>query len=155
YFNHTTGASVTFSKEGHGHGVYKVHIAIRVGKNIMINTDAEAGDPYGAFDQAAERAANRLRRYKRNLRDHHERTQKRPEKEIIKAIDYVLATSHSEEVHEQDNEGDDVPHGEDPVIVAEMTTPIETMSVSDAVMRMDLAGQTALLFYNASHKGLN
>ena len=29
------------------------------------------------------------------------------------------------------------------------------MSVSDAVMRMDLSGQTALLFRNAKHKGLN
>jgi len=53
------------------------------------------------------------------------------------------------------DEAEDGLNGEDPVIVAETATGIQTMSVSDAVMRMDLAGQTALLFRNAKHKGLN
>jgi len=36
-----------------------------------------------------------------------------------------------------------------------MTTEIQTMSVSDAVMRLDLSGECALLFYNASNNNLN
>jgi len=36
-----------------------------------------------------------------------------------------------------------------------MTTPIQTLSVSEAVMRMDLAHQNALMFRNASHGELN
>lgn len=165
YFNHATNASVTFSKEGHGHGSFKVHISILVGKNIVINTEAEAMDPYGSFDMAAEKAAKRLRRYKKKLRDHHDRTLKTPEAEIIKARDYILASyKDSEEALEQDNTNlpsntddlnEDVPQGDDPVIVAEMTTSIETMSVSEAVMRMDLSGQSALLFRNAAHDELN
>ena len=66
YFNHATGATVTFSKEGHGKSQTKVHIAIQVGKNILINTDCLANDPYGAFDTAAEKAGKRLRRYKKS-----------------------------------------------------------------------------------------
>lgn len=159
YFNNTHAATVTFSKEGHGHGTFKVHISIQVGKNIMINAEAEAGDPYGAFDAAAEKAAKRLRRNKKKLRDHHERAEKTPESEIIKARGYILAGhDENEEAPEQDNGsdgGDSMEQGDDPVIVAEMTTHIETMSVSDAVMRMDLSGQSALLFRNASHDGLN
>ncbi len=153
YFNHATAVTVTFSKEGHGHGVFRVHISYLVGKNITINTEGEAGDPYGAFDTAAEKAAKRLRRNKKRLRDHHARSNKTPEAEILKGRDYTLAVE--QETPEQDNEDDGVPHGDDPVVIAEMSTDIETLSVSDAVMRLDLSGQSALLFRNASHEGLN
>ena len=151
YFNHATGATVTFSKEGHGHSQTKVHIAIQVGKNLMINTDCIANDPYGAFDTAAEKAGKRLRRYKKKLRDHHERRDKDPVEESMKARDYVLAA-----FSEQDNGNeDDVPQGDDPAIIAELTTQIETLAVADAVMRLDLSGDAALMFRNAQHGGLN
>lgn len=153
YFNHTTGTTVTFAKEGHGHQNIRVNISVMVGKNIYINSEAEEGDAYGAFDQAAEKAAKRLRRYKKKLRDHHERTIKTPEAEIIKARNYVLAVQADDAV---DSEADDgVPEGDDPAVIAEMTTPIETMSVSDAVMRLDLSGENALLFYNSKNNELN
>ncbi len=152
YFNRAIDATVVFSREGHGHGVFKCQISLRVGKNIMVVADHTAGDAHGAFDVAAEKIAKQLRRYKRRLRDHHERENHDPEVEILKARDYVLAT----EPEPQDDEDDDgVPHGDDPVIIAEMVTQIETLSVSDAVMRMDLAGHNAMLFRNAKHNGLN
>lgn len=155
YFNHATSAKVTFTKEGHGHGVFKVTISYLVGKNIMVNTESEAGDPYGAFEQAAEKAAKRLRRYKKKLRDHHERVDKTPESEIMKARDYTLAVGdeYMEGAEEQDNTG--LPQGDDPVVIAEITTNIQKMSVSEAVMRLDLGGENALLFKNAKHGGLN
>jgi ribosomal subunit interface protein len=152
YFNHATSSKVTFSREGHGHGLIRVTISYLVGKNIMINAEGQAGDAYAAFDQAADHAAKRLRRYKKRLRDHHERTEKTPEREIIKAQDYLLALeAERETAEEQDNA--ELAH--EPVVVAEMTTTIETMSVSDAVMRLDLAGQNALLFRNKNDNELN
>ncbi len=150
YFNHTTDATVTFSREGHGHGLHKALISIRIGKNIQVLGEAVEGDPYFAFDTAAARVAKQLRRYKRRLRDHHARTNDTPESEIIKARDYTIATT-PQAAHEEEEPA----HGADPLIVAEMTMNIETLSVSEAVMRMDLAGQTALLFRNASHNELN
>jgi ribosomal subunit interface protein len=71
YFNHTTFATVTFSREGHGHPQTKVHINIQLGKNIMFTADATEQDPYVAFDAANEKAAKQLRRYKRKVRDDH------------------------------------------------------------------------------------
>ncbi len=156
YFNHTTDASVTFSKEGHGHKQYKAHISFRVGKNIMVITDATDHDPYIAFDRAAEKAAKRLRRYKKKLRDHHARTEKTPESEYIKARDYTLAVMQdNHEANEQDNLGNEAEQGDDPLVIAEMATTIETLSVSEAVMRLELAEQGALLFRNATHNELN
>ncbi len=145
YFNHTVFATVTYSREGHGHKQTKVHISIQLGKNIMVVSDATEKDPYVAFDSASEKAAKQLRRYKRKIRDHHARMEQTPEAEIIKARDYILAsTFEEEEIIEKE-----------PVIVAEMDTNIETMSVSDAVMRMNLAGQQVFLFRNAKNEGLN
>ncbi len=149
YFNHATFATVTFSKEGHGHGQIKTHISIRIGKNIMVMADDIKPDPYASFDSTADKVAKQMRRYKTRLRDHHDRLEQE-EVEILKATAYVLAPEE-----ESDTEDDGMPIGNDPVIVAEVVTDIQSMSVSEAVMRMDLAGQTALLFRNASHEGLN
>ena len=148
YFNHTTYATVTFSREGHGHQQTNVHITIKLGKNIMVIADAQEADPRIAFDAAADKAAKQLRRYKRRLRDHHERTERTPESEFLKARDYVIATTH------QDNDEEHAPE-DAPVVIADMATNIESLSVSEAVMRLDLSGQSALLFCNASHGGFN
>ncbi|MCB1592289.1 MAG: ribosome-associated translation inhibitor RaiA [Alphaproteobacteria bacterium] len=154
YFNHATDATVTFSREGHGSGLFRVNISMRVGKNMTVVTEATENDPYVAFDSASEKAAKRLRRYKRQLRDHHSRKQKTPEEEQIKAQYYTLALQ-GEEAAEQDNEEDTLPEGNDPVVVAEISTHIETLSVSDAVMRMELSNKSALLFRNAKNNRLN
>ncbi len=151
YFNRAIEATVIFSREGEG--FFKAHISIRVGKNILVLGDAVEADIYMAFDLAAAKVAKQLRRYKNRLRNHHHRIEQTPESEIIKARDYTLAMAAFDHA---DHEGDAEPVEEDsPLIVAEMSSNIEILSVSEAVMRMDLANQTALLFRNASHNGLN
>ncbi len=148
YFNRAIDANVHFSREGQG--FFKAHIAIRVGKNIQIMGDAIENDIYLAFDVASAKVAKQLRRYKNRLRTHHRRIEETPETEMMKARDYVLATENGKNEEVENEESD---HSR--LIVAEMTSDIETLSVSEAVMRMDLAGQTAMLFRNASHNGLN
>ena len=155
YFNHATSATVTFTKEGHGHGLIRVTISYLVSKGIMINTEAEAGDAYGAFDAAAEKAAKRLRRNKKKLRDHHARGEKTPEAAIIEARNYTLAHSDLNATSEEQDNDDGVPQGDDPIVIAEMKTQIETITVSGAVMRLDLSGESALLFRNAQTQELN
>ena len=107
----------------------------------------EEGDPYLSCDVAAAKVMKQLRRYKSRLRDHHERIEKLPAEDILHVRDAVIGDEHFD--------GNGVPQGKDPVIVAEMTATILTLSVSDAVMRMDLAGQPALLFRNGSNGELN
>jgi len=153
YFNHGTDATVTFSKEGHGSAMFKVHISMRVGKNIMVITEATEHDPYVAFDAASEKAAKRLRRYKRRLRDHHGRMDKAEGSALVTAR-YSTIQQASNEAEEQDNEGVSE-EAADPTIIAEIQTHIEKMSVSEAVMRMELADQNALMFKNASNNKIN
>jgi ribosomal subunit interface protein len=145
YFANPTDADVTVSKEG---ATFRTDIAVHVGKGIVVQGHALSGDPYASFDEAAEHMAKRLRRYKRRLRDHHrDRSQK---EEILRAAQYVLAAEE-----EANPETDEHPEPDQPVIVAEMQTQIETLSVGAAVMRMDLANVPAMMFRNSAHGGLN
>lgn len=152
FFNRAIDVSVTFSPEGHG--FYKAHASLRVGKDIMVTATATAANAYAAFDDAAMKLTKQLSRYKNKLRDHHARLEQTPEAEQIKARDYVLAMKEMDGTAD-DEANDDIPQGDDPVIVAEMPLHIQKMSVSDAVMRMDLSGQTALLFRNPANNHLN
>ncbi|HPF78958.1 MAG TPA: sigma 54 modulation/S30EA ribosomal C-terminal domain-containing protein, partial [Alphaproteobacteria bacterium] len=85
-----------------------------------------------------------LRRYKKRLRDHHERL----EEDAFTKAQHSVFDAKSIEI-EEDNDN------HEPVVVADMITNIQTMSVSEAVMRLDLSGENAMLFRNAQHGGLN
>ncbi len=153
YFNRAIDVNVTFSPESHA--FIKSHVSLRVGRDIMVQASATEANAYAAFDAAAEKVAKQLSRYKRRLRDHHERLEQSPETELTKAQDYVLAVKKIEGLSDKEVEEEDVPQGNDPLIIAEVSTNIQKMSVADAVMRMDLSGQSALLFRNPKNNRLN
>ena len=150
YFNHATDATVTLAPEGHGRGQVKTHISIRVGKDILVTSDATEKDAYVSFDNAAEKVAKQLRRYKTRLKSHHQKMEGAAEIQRLQARDLIIADASND-----DESGTEAPHGDDPVVIAEMTTQLQAMSVSEAVMRMDLSGQPAIMFKNAQHGGLN
>lgn len=150
YFNRAIETIVTFSPEGHG--FTRTHVSLRVGKDIMVQATSTAGDPYSSFDESASKIGKQLARYKHRLRDHHEKIEQTPETEMVKARDYLLAIKNLDQ--EEDQEPEESP-GVDPLVVAESPMRIQKMSVSDAVMRLDLAGQTALLFRNPKTSALN
>jgi ribosomal subunit interface protein len=144
YFGQAIDASVVFSREAH---LLSAQLAIHIGRGIMLVSEAKADQPYPAFDEAAARLSSRLRRYKTRLRDHH-----RAELEAERASQYVVAPG-SDEAEAGDAEA--VPGNGGPLIVAEMETEVPTLTVSEAVMRLDLANQGAMLFRNRAHGGLN
>ena len=152
YFNRAFNTVVTFSPEGHA--FVKAHISLKVGKDIMVSATATETDAYVAFDSAAAKLGRQLRKYKNRLRDHHERIEQTPETEMVKARDYILAAEGDASKSGAD-QVEDVPTGDDPLIVAEMAMEIQKMSVSEAVMRLDLAGNSALLFRNPKNNSLN
>ena len=70
YFGDAIEVSVTFSRHGH---LYRAVVAAHVGRGIQVQAQGDADEPYPAFDNAADRLAKRLRRYKRRLRNHQDR----------------------------------------------------------------------------------
>lgn len=145
YFNNSLEANVVFSRDAH---LFKADIQVHVGRGILLQSASEATEPYPAFDTACEKLGKRLRRYKRRLRDHHGSD---AAVEALPARYQVLEAEpedHSDEHAEEAN-------GAAPLVVAEMQTTIDQLSVSEAVMRMELADRPALLFRNRAHGGLN
>ena len=67
----------------------------------------------------------------------------------MRANQYVI--DHAEQPAVEPDDSDD---GE-PTIVAELPITIEELTVSEAVMRLDLGELPALMFRNRAHGGLN
>jgi ribosomal subunit interface protein len=144
YFGDAIDVTVTFSREAH---LLRSSVSAHVGRGIVAQSEATADQPYAAFDLAAERLSKRLRRHKRRLRDHH----KTP-LETRAAEHYVLA-AESDEVS-GDGGAAEAADGM-PAVIAEMKTEVPVLTVSEAVMRLDLEDSSALMFVNRAHGGLN
>lgn len=146
YFAKPIEAQVVLAKNGSG--AFHADIAVHPGRGILVHGSGEAQDAYAAVDLAIEHVGKRLRRYKRRLKDHH--ADEKRERRFEVAPSYVLAPEDETiepEIHDEP--------GREPVVIAEMTAEIETLTVSEAVMRMDLSGQPVMLFRNRGHDGLN
>ncbi len=146
YFDSAVDAQVTLSRNAH---LIRVDCNVHVGHGIRLQSHGEASDAYVAFDQALARIEKRLRRYKRRLKDHHQKQKARAkaDTEMISAASYVLAG--------EGDEAEPEPEADQPIIIAETMTEIPVASVGEAVMRMDLADVPVVMFRNAGHGGLN
>ena len=143
YFGNVIDAHVTLSREAH---LYRAVVAAHVGRHIQLSAQGEADDPYRACDGALDRLSKRLRRHKRRLRDHHKEPS--DSQAPLPAQQYILADEDDAEAAESEADNR-------PAVVAEMTTEIPSLTVSEAVMRMDLAELPAMMFRNSAHGGLN
>jgi len=148
YFDRAIEAHVTFDKRGN---FFQAEIAVHVGRGIVAQGSAEADDPYIAFAAAQEHLAKRLRRHKRRLRDHHNAEARAGKSE--QARHYVLAGPAGDD--DEAKSGDGAGHSGEPLVVAEMEGEIPTLSVGEAVMRLDLGIAPALMFRNAGNGELN
>jgi ribosomal subunit interface protein len=144
YFGDALEVTVTLSRDAHR---YRAVISAHVGRGIQLEAHGEANEPYPAFDGAADRLSKRLRRHKRRLRDHN--NSRAAEPAPLPAQQYILAGDTADETEDEGNADGQ------PAVVAEMTTEIPTLTVSEAVMRMDLGNLPAMMFRNSAHGGLN
>ena len=110
---------------------------------MIMQGGSDGYDAYGAFDGALGRINKQLRRYKRRISNHHHNG---PSEDELVMAQYSILASEGE---------DELPDICDPTIVAELTYHIATLTVSEAVMRMDLAQTPVMLFKNRAHGELN
>lgn len=139
YFDHALEAHVVFSK---ARSFFMCDIQMHAGRNIIMRGEGEAQDAHAAFDAAAEHVGKRLRRYRRKVNDHARdiANRERP----LAATQYVLSQEQPDRAEsEGEDEGSNGIHG---VVVAEMPAEIETLTVGEAVMRLDLAHLPVLMF---------
>lgn len=145
YFSKVISANVHFAKQGHLM-VCDIVVHDGTGRHVILNGRAESDDIYSAFDIAIARVEKQLRKYKSKLKDRHERMKV---SEIpFTAVKYTIAASGTQD--DPNEEMDD-----NPVIIAEKPVRILTLSVSEAVMQMDLENLPALMFNNINTNRMN
>jgi ribosomal subunit interface protein len=151
YFNQTGEAFVTVSKPG---WAFNVDCSIHLPSGVTLQAHGEGDDAYIAFEDSLSKIEKRVRRYKNRLRDH--RAKDAPVE--IAAERIILAPQPDEDTDSTDGAAlsqEANGHDAGPAIVAESDTKIRTMTVSMAVLQLEMADSPALLFRNAAHGGLN
>jgi ribosomal subunit interface protein len=146
YFDGGYSGHLTLARDGFG---FRTECAIHLDSKITLHADGMAPDAYASADQAAARIEKRLRRYHRRLKGHrseHNET-RAPNWAAIDAASYIIAAPEQED-------GADIDVFT-PVIIAESTTTLKQLSVSDAVTELDLTGAPVLVFRHAAHGGVN
>lgn len=145
YFDHALEALITF---GRARSFFTCDINLHAGRGLVLRAEGEAQDAHAAFDDAAEHIAKRLRRYRRRLNEHARDLANRERPEA--ARQYVLSPDEAEAPVA--GGADAGPHS---TVIAELPAEIRRLSVSDAVMRLDLTDQQAMMFRNTATGELN
>ena len=144
YFEHAQDARITFTKSRLG---FHCDINLHAGRGLTLRGEAEGADAYSAFDKAAVNVGKRLRRYRRRVNDHARDEAQRTRPESARQI--ILRAEA------EDHEEPEIAEHVAPTVIAETTTEIAHLSVSEAVMRMELAEQTILMFRDVNSGVLN
>lgn len=150
YFDRPADGHVTVTKDGHQ---IEVDCNVHLPSGIILQAQGRAGEAHAALDDAVAKLDKRVRRYKRRLRDHHRPNRAPLPSEL--AASFVIQPLNDEEIEEDDNKSSTNGHDDAPLIVAETHTDVKTMSVSTAVMQLELGDNPAILFRNASTNTLN
>jgi len=134
YFHGGYSGQIVLEKHASG---FTCDCLIHLDSSAELKATANDGDATASFDAAAEKVEKRLRRYKRRLKNHHANASKAAREQAAYAI--VQSPEREEEMPEEYN----------PVIIAESLTSVDTQSVADAVMKLDLTDDPVVVFTNA------
>ncbi len=140
YFSDFISADVLFSKDKFN---FRCEINIHIDSSIFVKTSGLSNDAYGSFNISNEKLKKRIRRYHRKLIDH--RTNPKKNLKNLDLNKYVIKDSHSKIMEEED----------EPVIIAESEEKIKVLSVSEAIMLMNLNDESVYFFKNIKTNRLN
>jgi ribosomal subunit interface protein len=135
YFSRAVSSTVTFGKAPNN--AFACDIVLHVNQGLVLKSHGQAQDAHQSFDQAADKVEKQLRRYKRRLKDRHEQADFAAEQEDAAYTVFDAGEPEAEEAPDA------------PAVIAETRTDIPEVSVSDAVMLLDLRHTNALFFKNA------
>jgi ribosomal subunit interface protein len=147
YFERGGDAEVVVSRDGFN---FRVDCGVTLASGQQLQSHGLAADAHSAFGQALAKVETRIRRYKRRLKSHAvAATAKAAETAAL-----LVLRAPSEDLDDDwDNADAEAPPAA--VIIAETEAPLKTITVSMAVMELDLSGAQTIVFRNAAHGGLS
>lgn len=148
YFERGGDAEVVVSRDGFN---FRVDCGVTLASGQQLQSHGLGVDAHSAFDQALAKVETRIRRYKRRLKSH---TVAASAKAAETAALLVLRAP-SEDLEDDAWDGPEADGPPAAVIIAETEAPLKTITVSMAVMELDLSGAQTIVFRNAAHGGLS
>jgi len=145
YFDGGVTGHVIIEPEGTG---FRTDCTLHLSSGITLQAEGMAHDAYFSADKAAERIERRLRRYNRRLKDRHANGAGKDDG--LWSLDmpaYVIQTP--------DHDDEEIEEGFHPLVIAETTKNMTSLSVADAVQDLDLTGAPVLVFRHASSGRVN
>jgi ribosomal subunit interface protein len=146
YFERGGDADVVVSREGHS---FRVDCAVQLASGQQLRSHGLGGDAHAAFGAALHKVETRIRRYKRKLKSHSNAATAK----AAETASYFVLQSPDDAPEDHWDEAEDTPPAG--LVIAETDQPIKTLTVSAAVMELDLAEAQTVMFRNAAHGGLS
>ena len=146
-------AEVVVAKDGHD---ICVDLIVRLASGQQLDASGTGGDAHSAVDAALAKIETRVRRYKRRLKNH----KHAGAREAVESAPLLVLRSPDDEDDDEgvdgwEDSGPDAHHPPSGVIIAETEAPLKTMTVSMAVLELDLTESQTIVFRNAAHGGLS
>jgi ribosomal subunit interface protein len=152
YFERGGNAEVVVSQDGYD---FRVDCRVVLASGQFLEAHGFGADAHGAFDVALEKIETRIRRYKRRLKNHHAGPREPSETApvlVLRSPDEEDQEDGWDDLSQQGLVSHQPPSG---VVIAETQAEVKTMTVSMAVMELDLAGAQTIVFRNAAHGGVS
>jgi ribosomal subunit interface protein len=150
YFDGNYSGHITLSKDGFG---FRTDCALHLDSGITLEADSNAADAYASADQALLMMEKRLRRYKNRLKDRSARKAYAASAALAE-LDAPTLDAPSYVIEAPAHDEDEV-DGYSPVIIAEATTALRRLSVSEAVIELDLTGAACMVFQHGGSGRVN
>jgi len=145
YIHREGDAQVSVSREGSG---FRTLCSVHLPSGATMEAQGQAQEAYPATDEALNHMEKRLRRYKRRLKDHSQKA-KAKEASMFVLENPIVADEGLEDEEVDQNVADE------PMVIAESTRQIKTLTPGMAALELGLADSGVVIFHNARHGRLN
>ncbi len=133
YVGNSLDATVIINKN---HKLFEVEVLLHLSKGFILKSDGSSDDPYKAVSSALDRLEDRIKRHKIRIKNKQRRSNW--EETAINASVYTLERTAS----------GNADHDEEHLVIAEQEKYILSISVSEAVMKLDLGDLPVTMFKN-------
>jgi ribosomal subunit interface protein len=149
YFDGNYSGHFTLSKDGFG---FRADCSLHLDSGITLEAESNAADAYASADQALLQIEKRLRRYKSRLKD---RSTRKAHAEVNAIAELTAPLDMPSYVIEAPGDEEHPEEAYNPVIIAEATTAMKRLSVSEAVVELDLTGAPVVVFLHGGSGRVN
>jgi hypothetical protein len=120
---------------------------LHLSSGTSLQAEGTAQEPYASFEHALDKIERRLRRYKARLKEHQVASPTSADGRVrLQVANYMI---------EAPRDAEEEPVDFNPVVVAEGSQPLKSLSVASAVAELDLSGAPFVVFQHAGSARVN